>query len=231
MQVRVWNKSHGCAEDTYKRYNGGTWFSEINNAQIQSYRKINTFVLKPDIIVETIVPLDSFFLDELVQDKYESLNTTWKFFHLENEHQALHLLQPLQLSLQHMERIVGEFCIRLEDTQIQRPQLVQVKTYPSRHPQLKLKRQEAYHVTGLPRSSELIQGGLGEDLQEQRQPSEGQKYRKRSGPSEQEKVEVEQDSRVKYSQDQPIEERSLPARKSPPHISGRLMQACLIADS
>lgn len=231
MQVRVWNKSHGCAEDTYKRYNGGTWFSEIKNSQIQSYKKINTFALTSDIIVETIMPLDSFFLDELIQDTYENLNTTWKFFHLENEHQALQLLQPLQLSSHHMERIVGELRRGMEDMQFQRPQLAQVKTYPSRHPLLKLKRQEAYHVKELLRSNELIQGEPGEDLQEQRQPSEGQKYRKRSGPSEQEKVEVEQDSRVKCWQDPPIEERSLPARKSPPHISGRLMEACLIADS
>jgi hypothetical protein len=143
--VRLWKKCDNIKK--VRRFNGGSWFAELVEDNIKSYKTIATFTLISGSVIEVVEALPQAYLDKIIQ---EDLIDTWISSEITN------ISEIPDISDQERER---------------------------------------------------ISKWLGKDITE-------------DTPFQIPKAKSIQTSR----------EKALPSRKSPAHISGRLMGACLIDD-
>jgi len=208
-----------------KRFNGGSWFAELKGDEYTAYKIVNTFTLIGPIVVEVIKPLDSCYLDQILRaDQGNQDLSDWGYCQVQNEQQVQHLSQELELSQLDKERILLAYRQEMEDTPFQQPQPVEASVQD----QLQTLKGRGLSSSGEIRRapSERVSKPKGH-RQGEPKPSGPQRGQKRSQPSCEEGIEHQQSSREKPDP----QERSLPSRKSPAHISGRLMQPLLIIDS
>ena len=221
-QIRICSKKMG--QKITKRFNGGSWFAELKGDEYMAYKVVNTFTLIGHAIIEVVKPLDSSYLDQILREDRQECLSDWSYCQVENEEQVQQISQELGLSQIDKERILLAFRQEMEDTPFQRPLPLQVMEQ-NQQSLLKGKGQSSSNETHRgpsERASKPKEGRRGEP-----KPSGLPKGQKRSQPSGEDGVEYQQSSREKPV----LQERSLPSRKSPAHISGRLMQPLLILDS
>jgi hypothetical protein len=222
-QLRIWGKKMG--QKITKRFNGGSWFAELKGDEYTAYKIVNTFTLIGPIIVEVIKPLDPSYLDQVIRaDQADQDLSDWGYFQVQSEQQVEQISQELALSQLDKERILLAYRQEMEDKPFQQPRPLEGSAQ-DQPPPLKAK--------GPIASSETRSAPSGRaskpkgDRRGELKPSGPQRGQKRSQPSGEEGLEDQQSSREKPL----VQERSLPSRKSPAHISGRLMQPLLIIDS
>ena len=221
-EIRIWSKKMG--QKITKRFNGGSWFAELKGDEYMAYKVVSTFTLISNTIIEIIKPLDSSYLDQILREDQPKCLSDWSYCQVENEEQVQQVSQELGLSQIDKERILLAFHQEMEDTPFQRPLPPQLMEQ-NQQSLLKRKGQSSSSETRRgpsERASKPKEGRRGE-----LKPSGLQRGQKRSQPSGEEGVEYQQSSREKPD----LQGRSLPSRKSPAHISGRLMQPLLILDS
>ena len=141
--VRLWKKGN----TKIHRFNGGSWFAELSDDYLKSYKTISTFTLINGCIVEVVEVLPDIYLDKIIQEEFV---VSWSYYEITSVNEIL------DISDKERERICKwlgkDSC---DETAFQIPKTKSIQT---------------------------------------------------------------------------SREKALPSRKSPAHISGRLMNACLIDD-
>ena len=231
MEVRIWIKGgiKGATgtTTTYKRYNGGRTITEVIGDKIQSYNIIKTERLENGALLEVLQleacqeALPPYLQFEPHEELFSVLGKAASaavcvgenvVFSSQNEEQFQQSLESCQLSLSDKEKILSIMKTLKEDTSSS------VGVSPSPSPRQNQGSREK-------RPSDRHQGrGAGHQGQRQYYPKE-------PAAPEEGAQESQLPPRVKPSLDPTLQERCVPARKSPAHISGRLMEPCVILDS
>lgn len=226
MELRIWIK--GGIKDvtptttTYKRYNGGRTITEVIGDQVQSYNVIKTARLENGELFEVLEPepcqeaLPPYLQFEPREELFSVLGEGRVMvggsvvFSSQNEEQFQQRLESYQLSSNGMKKILSIMKTLKEATSSS----VEVSPTPRQNQDSREKRPSDRHQ------------GRGSGHQAQRQY-----YPKAPAVPEEGGQESQLPPRVKPSLDPTLQERSVPARKSPAHISGRLMEPYVILDS
>ena len=232
MEVRIWiNKRFTAgkpakenATTTYKRYNGGNTITEVIGDQIQSYSVIKTARLENGELLEVLQPepcqeaLPPYLQFEPREELFSVLGDGQVIvgesviFWSRDEIQFQQSLKSSQISLKSTEKILSIMKTLKEGTSSS------VEALPSPTP---MQNQDSCEK----RPSDRHQG-RGSGHQGQRQY-----YPKAPATFEEGGQESQLPPRVKSSLEATVQERCVPPRKSPAHISGRLMEPCVIVDS
>jgi len=231
MELRIWIKGDikdvtaTATTTTYKRYNGGRTITEVIGDQVQSYNVIKTVQLENGELFEVLQPepcqeaLPSYLQFEPREQLFSVLceGAVAHFrvgesvvFSSQNEEQFQQSLESCRLSSKSIEKILSIMKTLKECTSSS----VEVSPTSRQNQDSREKRPSDRHQ------------GRGSGHQAQRQY-----YPKAPDLPEEGGQESQLPPRVKPSLDPTLQERSVPARKSPAHISGRLMEPCVILDS